>query len=368
VTDPTGRWSRRLGDGPRAVLHPGVGERWWWAGGPVVDTGPHVWWLRPDRALCAAFTGVTQVVREDAAALSLWSAHQHGRLMESGTEIHPLGARVVPGPHPVEQEDGFVYRWNDGRWTCAAAGSPRGAWTVGPRGALLGGVGAWRVGAAPGRAPQALPEALLPLPVRWSDDGDRVAGETDDGGVELDLRAHQVVRRFRGHPVTHDAHRTDAGAVLRGKESMAVGIVEASCAQFGCLLAGPGGLVWDLRTGTPVSDHRHVVLGVTVGSPEGFYTVDWETLQVTLVGMHGGVRQRWTLPCEHDDTPVGGAWVDGAAFVKTALGAGFRMTPDGPQPADAMPPLPRPADRATVDGVTFHWTQDGWLFAYSPCS
>src|SRR5262249_34233235 len=150
----------------------------------------------------------------------------------------------------------------------------------------------------------------------------------------------------------------------------------ASPAVSGEHLAGPGGLVWSLRTGTPVSDEPTVALGCTVGTPDGFVTVDWQSHELRALGFDGRSSAATRPPLDADDLRVAGLGAAGAVPLSTAFGRNLVWRDGHVEPGDrpvrqpALVGVDTPAGRWRMAGTTsvgshtFGWTEDGWLLAW----
>ena len=153
--------------------------------------------------------------------------------------------------------------------------------------------------------------------------------------------------------------------------------IEASSARWEHWLAGPRGVVWDLRTGLRCFRAPALALGLTVGTPHGFVTMDWDTHEGWFVDPQSGRQShRFVLPADPGDTVARGIWRDGAVWVQTVLGAGFRVDLGSVDAVQVTMPPSRPPDpiapiselplegTADVGRHRFGWTEDGWLFAF----
>lgn len=156
------------------------------------------------------------------------------------------------------------------------------------------------------------------------------------------------------------------------------GVASFSPARWDELLAGPGGVVWSLRTGRPRFRTPALALGATVGTPTGFVTIDWQHARGWTVDPDSGATSHaFTLPLSPDDTVLRGRWTEGAVWLETALGACFRVVEgvvtvsDAPVPRPPpVPPLATPSlgllpvdGRARVGPHHFGWTEDGFLWS-----
>lgn len=371
------RWAVSLDPQRPALLHAGQGSGWWWPGRPVV-ADPHRVWILDDRsALPVPLPGVDQVFRDGAAVVAV-AGRRSARIVGDTVVYEPhrpwdrptVGARVW-------LDEGYVYREVNDHTTAIEALRPGERVAVGPHGALLAGDGAWTRGGLPGRSPRPLERALVPSPVRWADHGRTVAGiDEDERGVVVDLASGRV-RDLDGTPVAADTWLRN-GVVIRDGTVLRRGVLEASAARQGAWLAGPGGRVWNLATGRPVGRRGVVVaLGVTVGTPTGFVTVDWASHRGWTVDHEGVRHDPFRLPLDDDDTVVAGFWEDGAVHLETALGEQLRIVDGRVEAGDReVPPREEPvlvdtpagpfeaSGTAEVGAFRFGWNDDGWLLAW----
>ena len=392
--EATSRFALGFAPDRPSLLHAGLGRGWWWVGRPVVADAHRLWVLGPDHALAVAFPGAQQVGSDGPILVGASGARSVRIDLSAATaQFHDHGRdRAVPGGRArvwVDEEAGYVYRATDRTVRAVAVLGPGERVEVGPDGALLIGRGAYTRGGAPGRSPRPLPVAVGTDPIRWSQDGRRIAALDVDGapvGVDLDPapgRSAKTAGPSGGVPVAADAWLADA-RIVRGDGVLWRGLTEASAARWGTWLAGPGGWVWCLRRGRPVHRRRVIALGATVGTPEGFVTVDWETGRGWTVTWTGRRERPFVLPLEPDDTVTAGLWADDAVHFATALGATFAVdkgqvslsTVPVPHPsiAPSSPSLTSPLDTpagpldgaslATVDGITFAYDDDGWLLSW----
>ena len=364
--------ARRIGASP-AVLHLGVGAQRWWVGGrDVVYDGSRLWWVRGPRVLAVALAGVQQVVGT-AGALGVATADGHQ------TRIDPRGAARMHRPR-TWRADGFIYQRRAGRVRAMARCGTDRRWTVGPRGALVGGC-ADRVdlGGAPGRTPQPLPLAVWRATLRFRPDGTAVAAVADDGDlVQIDLVRRILLARSEGTPIAYRRRRTVDGRLLCGERLVRTGLAEYSCAISGTRLAGPGGVIWDLTTGRRRFTEARLALGVTVPHPGGgFVTVDWATDRGWRVTDDGEIRDRFALDLADGDTLVAGCPDQDGVRLQSALGHQWGVVAGQVRPRTG-PPIPTPAPTqvdspwgpqwaagsTVVAGQRYAWAEDGWLWAW----
>lgn len=296
-----------------------------------------------------------------------------------------LPAAAASGWRPIAYDRGVL--WADGghiwRWTGGAvravANAPRDArLSVGPTGGFAVGGDQYTQAAAPGHS-----AVVMPTPfdathwgVRWSEDGEILFGVDAEGkGWSWDI-ARRALTSLPGLPL--DATTTVNDRVPGFDRP----IVEASCALSGHLLAGPGGLVWDLRAEAPVADTPVIRLGTTFALSDRFGTLDWERGAGSWVDHQGVIVGDLQIPLDTDDA-LEQSWGEGDhGWVITSAGRAFRVGPDSITEADEAPEppepetvgrrtkhgidlgaaLPFPADQATIVGDrTFAWSQDGLL-------
>lgn len=355
------RFARRLHLGRPAVLHLGRGVDWWRVPRPVVSDGHRVWWCRAAEVVPLPWPDPVQLVgRRRELHGWLGDASRHVVADKDGWREHAW-REPVAGPGRLWQAEGFLYRSSRGRVRAVDVGRAR--WLAGPHGALVGGTAEVAVVGSPARrTPRPLPAPLWWDSVRFDASGRRVGGVTEHGTpVRVDLRTMEVDDA--------DAPAPDGppGGATGG---------EFSPARYGPWLAGPGGVVWSLTSGRPAFSTPRLALGVTVGTPRGFVTVDWSSHEAWCVSLDGAIGWRVRLPLDPDDTVVSGVWDDGAVRLRTALGEGLRLVGPDVTPAEPAPPPPATAElglgalgsmavagSAVVGGHRFGWTDDGWLLA-----
>jgi hypothetical protein len=341
-----------------------------------VVADPHrVWVLEPGSALPVALVGVAQVLRDGDGFLVVagrrW-ARIAGDVVERGSDRRE---RKTVGEARVWVDDGFVYRQTPQGTAAVDVVTSGEDVAVGPHGALLAGSGGWQRGGVPGRSPRLLRRALAPSPVRWAEDGRTVAGvDEDERGVIVDLATGEV-RQVDGTPVAVDTWLRGT-RIERHGTAVRRDVTEATAARWGDRLAGPGGRVWSLSTGRPFGRRGVVALGVTVGMPSGFVTVDWATSRGWTVDLGGSRCDPFRLPIEADDTVVAGVWDDGAVHLETALGERLRWVDGRVEAGDREVEPPEPlavetpagpfeaSGTADVGAHHFVWNDDGWLIAW----
>lgn len=418
-----------LGGELPALLHPGRGRSWWWtATGPAWTDGGRLWVVRGERVLVLPLEGEVDLEPLPGGGLVAWSAA--GEVVHVGRAGAPTRSHVaaddedgtvqvrngadiravrrgtdwrvqweetdVPlpegatrardlrpfrrGPGVCWRSEGWLYRMAMGaRPRPVAELGPEERWCVGPAGAvLLGGEGGWDRGAAPGHGVRPLPALLAGGEVRWSPDGRVVAGIDGehtatwidlDGGRVLETRPQAWPLDGQGRWLGRDGTLPESGWHPR----------EASWARADELLGGPGGRVWDLASGRPITPPV-LRLGVTVTTPEAWATVDWETGEGTWVDPRTGrTGPRFRIPLAADDVVRGGR-VEAGVVVETAEGAHWRVEGDRVLPAEPARRYKRPEPAlaafgrrkpdlplegaARVGGRIYGWSTDGLLVAF----
>ena len=354
------------------ILHPGRGDDWWHGPGGLAYTArgllhasgcrvpvhgePEVWatsrgWLvRTERSSTRIEDGEVVQSGRDRFGETITASRERGWSIEGLTL--PVGARFSPSltPFPtgigaVWSADGFIYRATD-RIEALCLGRD---FSVGPRGAV-------RVGdcvAPPGRCAQPIPP--LAPPIRWRADGTALRGHDGTQTVDIDLSTGDVRHLPGVLPVSYEALlHLDTGEIRSGDRRLQWGVIEASSALRGTRLAGPGGVIWDLRSGEPLFTDPRIQLGVTVAVPEGFATAHWETGRGHLLSPDGEFLSEIAIPLEDDDVLCSAA-SDGTLM--SAAGRAWSL--DGSEVAP-RPPL-EAQHSTTVDGRTYSWTEDGEL-------
>lgn len=336
------------------LLHPGAGHRWWggthlavqitadadtiWVRG---DTGWH------DHPLAPVLPGP----RIGHVKPPLWP------------EPRPLGARRArsfdDGTGFFWLHDGWAYRWEPARRPSVVGHVGSGAVQCGPHGALIGwGTSAW--GAAPRRSRVTLEAVLEPPSVRFSPDGKRVAGLSDVGPVCLSLIDGRILDTYSGQPIDTEGTILRIGAIYRGDRVLLDGVHEASWDREGPLLAGPGGRVWDLRTGLAQSEDV-VLFGATVIVGARIYTVDWDEGVGHILRADGTVEGRFSLPLHEDDVIVGGARIGDEALFVTAERRGFSVSERTVTETSPHDVAEKDVGEAVIDGIRWRWSTEGWL-------
>jgi hypothetical protein len=350
-----------------------MGRGWWWPRCPVVVDAERAWVITGGLAHVLPLPGIEQVGRDERGIVAV-SGRCWARL---GAQGQVERGRAVPGgAAQVWTDEGFVYRRSEGQTRALEVLAPGEVLSVGPQGALAAGEGAVTRAARPGRTPQPLPRALGLEPLRWSSDGARLAGVDLDGqGVVVDLASGRL-REVRGLPVSSDTTLV-GDALVRTSRTVYAPITEASCARYGDWLAGPGGALWSLRDGTRRSPRSSVYLGVTVGTPEGFVTVDWATGRGHRLTFEGQQVEPFVVPLGEDDLVEAGLWEDGAVYLQTGLGGCWRLAggelTEGEreiEAEDSTETVSSPVGglevtgTARVEGRMWAWSEDGWLWAW----
>lgn len=386
----------RSGPSPR-LIHPPRGDGWWRIADRLVSSDGHSCWVhRPDGSRLYPVDGPIQVrdghVVTDAGVLDpatgvLTPGTRDPRLSH-GTGWSRDGEALPPAAasawRPIAYEGGVL--WTDGGHVWRAAGAVRAVGnaprrarlSVGPTGAFVVGAEDYTDAAPPGRSAVAMPVRFDAdhWGVRWSADGETVLGVDEHGkgwSYHIPTRA---LTALPGLPLDADTTVTDR---IPGFDRP---IVEASCARAGHLLAGPGGLVWDLRAAAPVADQPVIRLGGTFALDDRFGTIGWEDGEGAWVAHDGAVLGEFRIPLDEHDA-LDDAWAAlGAGWVRTTGDRIFRVAPGVVSEEDDAPPPPRtarvgrrtkagldlglavalPADEAAVLGDrVFAWSQDGLL-------
>jgi hypothetical protein len=390
------RWSRDLAR-PPALVHPPTGRDLWCADdGLAIAEDRALWWLRDDCAwsIDGDFSAVHRidggvgawadgesfllrdgsVTRTDGRATSRGVVRREGITWNVPWDANlPEGAlrasHIWPSPDGAatfwyDADNGYLYR-KDARIQALATLSRAPVVATGPGGsAIVDGA----LAIAPGHAAVVLERELAPERwLRFSEDGLVAAGATDDDTTALvDLRTGCVLREERGLPVDQQCRfDADTGAV----DDRPLGLLDATPALSGEILAGPGGATWDLRSGRRLSPWGVIALGATSSVDGGFLTVRWDTGLARLVHTDGTERWRCRIPFDEGDV-VTRAQGD---VVVLASGAAFRVGPEGctPVPAPRRGRNPRPQAPVPVEGIaeiggrTWGWRADGLLIAWT---
>jgi hypothetical protein len=376
-TDPAAlRWAHgRLEDRP-SLLCAGLGRGWWWPRCPAVADARRVWVISGGEAHVLPLAEVEQVGRDERGIVAV-SGRRWARL-GAGLTLGETGReRVVPGGEArIWRDEEFVYRQEGGRTRAVEVLAPGERLAVGPHGALAAGMDAWTRAGSPGRTPRPLPRPLGQQPLRWSSDGGRVAGLDADGqAVVVDLASGRL-REVRGVPASSDTFLV-GDALMRGRHEVYGPVTEATCARYGDWLAGPAGALWSLSDGRRRSPRGSVWLGVTVGTPSGFVTVDWATGRGHRLGWDGERVEPFVVPLAEDDLVEAGVWEDGAVHLQTAMGVRWRLVGGELARGDrevegveAGEVVESPVGEVEVSGTVrvggrrWAWSDDGWLWAW----
>lgn len=338
------------------------GERLWAALGDEVHVvplrGDAVIWGRAGRLV--ADNGVESVVVTTAVAAEVGTRRRHGLdvVIERAPAAPWQAAMRLPDGAASSRElrpyaEGIGVVWRDGGWwyrcdehgvQAFATARPGERCAVGPCGAVvLGDADAWRRAAAPRGSARPLP---VPLDargwgVRFAADGGSVAGVRDGAAVTVDLRREGGVGRVADRwPVDADGLLLGPDGALDVGEPAFTGLIEASCAFSPPWLAGPGGVVWDLRRGAPVFATPALALGATARVGDRWATVRWDDGDGVWLDASGRRVGRFSVPLPDDDV-VSGACADGdALIVATAGGAAFRVRGEAVSAAEADVPSP----------------------------
>ncbi len=376
------RWSRRLEPGVPALLCSGAPAQAWWPGAdPLLFDGQRLWRFIGSSTL--------EVVQLPELEQVLERGQDHLQLILTDDRMYLLGpehlepiSELQPTDHQprIWSSEGFLYSQDHDRRTVAIdVDRPQRRWLVGPSGALLRGEELVTHGAPPRQTPRPLPLPLLWDSVRFDPFGRWIRALTVAGDqVTLDLETHEIVPQDDGTPVSIDRWLDPGGQLIFQGKPLPIQWRGFSSARWGDRLAGPGGLVWSLERGAPVSSAPVVALGLTLGSPEGFFTVDWEHGQGWYIDPETGERSAsLSLPLAPEDLILAGVWHPGEILLRSALGEMLRITgnqitsiPDHPIEA---PPKPR-TQETPVGPLLIHgsaacrehellWNDEGWLYA-----
>jgi hypothetical protein len=296
----------------------------------------------------------------------------------------PLPAPAADGYRPIAFEGGVlwdhgghVWRYTD-RLRAVANATRQARLSVGPTGSFAVGAGEYTEAAAPGHSavPMDIKLDADHWGVRWSADGETLFGADADGKGWSWHIARRRLSPLAGLPLDAETVVTDR---IPGIEHP---VVEASCALSGHHLAGPGGLVWDLREEAPVCGSPVIRLGTTFALADRFGTVDWEHGDGAWVDLRGAIIGEFRIPLDDEDA-IEDSWGDADhGWIRTSAGRIFMVRPSGvseeddaPEPAEPATVgrltrngldlgigLPLPADAAAIVGDrTFAWSQDGLL-------
>ncbi len=317
---------------------------------PQVFPTPDGWIIAAHRLCIRIRDGVVERSERHRYGAELTAKRGHSWHMQ-GLNL-PIGARQAPSltPFPtgrgaVWAADGFVYRFVEKSQPVAAGR----AFSVGPHGALL-----FADRAAPPTG-SARPIPVLAEAIRWRDDGLAVRGMRGDETVSVDLRSGEISRCTGVIPVSFDADlHIESGQIRRGSEILQWGVLEASSALSGHLLAGPGGVVWDLERAEPLFTEPCLFLGATTAIPEGFATVHWESGRGRIVAPTGEILSEFALPLGKDDVITGVG--QGDVFL-SAEGQAWGV--DG---VEVAPTRPVPTvSSAEIRGRHYSWNEEGRL-------
>jgi len=354
------------------ILHPGRADAWWhgpaglarfdagelWAGEVHLSLPerPQLWpttdgwiarcgdeWIRIIGTRVERSTRARYGEALTATRSSQWTLPPLE--LPSGAQTSPTLQPFPTGRGALWTHSGFVYRLTD-RVTVVCAAT---TFIAGPQGACLAGHRA-----AP---PRGSARSIPPLagPVRWRPDGCALRGMDGEETLSIDLENGVVQRQTGVLPVSYDASlHLKSGEIREGETLLQWGVIEASCALRGPRLAGPGGVIWDLRIGAPLFRDPRILLGATVATPRGFATVHWETGRGQLLSPEGEHLDDIRLPLDEDDVISGAG--EGGTFRSAA---GHSWTAEG-VPCEPTRPREAPSS-AEVDGRRFTWNDSGRL-------
>ncbi len=237
-----------LASGP-SLLHPPRGQVWWTYPDGVLGLG--------DGARSYRLDSATVTITREAKP---WAPEAAGR---------------------VFRDYQLLFRYTAAGLRAIATMGERSRHLEGPDGSVLIRDGdEWTRAATPSGDAQPLDEALPcnPWGVRWSRDGRRIAIGDECGATHfIDVATgRQVAHREDALPIDGDGGLLYEDGRLEAGATRWTGIREATAAFDGRLLAGPGGVVWDLTTGRRLFDVPVVPLG-TVVPGERWLLVPWDT-------------------------------------------------------------------------------------------
>jgi hypothetical protein len=352
------------------VLSPSVGVRWWsvtpraWTdpGGTWVDRGATTQFFTGFFPMLGAMDGDRPLLWDGLVAV--------GPQPTPGPDAHHARRRpALSGGAWFWWDDGVWWRWRDGRSTAVAIGhtlwpGPDGSAVLVDENSEMGPI-VIAIASPDGPAvPLDRPLVLDAWGLRFV--GDALFG-LDDGcaPARVDRRGRVVAAEpIVAEGVSWSEHSLVGAGAPR--------LVHGTPARRGPLLAGPGGVVWDLRTGRPCFERPVVRRGVTVPGATSWLTLDRDNGEgVWFAPGTGEVHEPAVIPLDPDDALDDALPVDDGALVMTLDGAAWLLRP-GAAPERASPrPVPwtpRVAwgplllhDELTVDGRVYGWRDDGLL-------
>jgi hypothetical protein len=187
--------------------------------------------------------------------------------------------------------------------------------------------------------------------LRWSTDGQTVAGVDPDGAaVWVDLvRGEEAGTVAAALPLNGSGGTLgrDGTLEVEGGESRGWRPAESSWARRGEVLGGPGGVAWDLSVGRPLFTRTAFALGATVATDTGWATVDWESGIGHWVDPRTGARRDEFHVGLRTDDLISRGWANGAGAVLQSAEGRQYMVKGGwvtaiPEPLE---PPPDPAER-----------------------
>ena len=372
-----------------SVFHLPVGDAWWWQSTEeqaVLDSGTLLHRVRDEVHLHREV--VARDVLTGPARLQLRPPEPVSRANHRWS--HPSG----PLPFGAQRARRFwtspcgtTKLWDDDFWLYRQHGDepPEAIGRlgaddevlIGPRGAVLvSQEGLTTAGASPDGP-------LLSLGIashgdwwapRWSEDG-TVVSLAGPEGARVDLRTAATVAGPSWPANAAGSASLNDEQTQLSTPSGTVHLPTCSAARLDSLLAGPGGVSWDLSTGTKLFESPVWRLGATVAvSEQRFFTVDYESgageWRDPRTGEHLGAVQ---LPLERDELVDEGWAHDGAAII--GLSSGRVLAVRGETLAEVeldAPETPRRLrlrlplewdDAAQVGNHTWVWSESGLLLA-----
>lgn len=210
--------------------------------------------------------------------------------------------------------------------------------------------------------------------VRWSPDGNLVA-QPGSESVSIDLRTAGLT------PCATWPANADGSAYLNETltelttPSGVVPLPTCSTARLGPLLAGPGGVSWDLYSGQQLFHTPVWRLGATVAvSEQRFFTVDYESGEGEWIHPRTGAHLAALQLPLHEDELVDEGWAhEDTAFIGLSSGRVLAVKADTAREVDAEAPAPerrlhlklplRWDHAAVVADHTWVWSESGLLLA-----
>jgi hypothetical protein len=400
------------------LFHPPRGRAWWSIPGGTVIADRQATWLERPTGWSRFDFAATRVVADERLALAFDARGQtldldRGTLLPASvrrgadTTLHATpngwteasGALDVPFPYAlpwthglgaIGVADGMAYRFSaDKAALRVRAVGDADQIRTGPHGAFVRVEGGECTHAArPGRSLEPLLVPLRDDPwLRWSDDGERLVGIDEEGVcTSIELRTGTMHRRPDAFPLDADGRLTTMGDVLPVVGTTRRGVYEVSCAVSGHLLAGPGGIVWDLAQGQRLFIDPILRFGATFSgdgpNARRWMNVRWDDgLGRVFDPITGQILRSFRLPLEPDETIDGKSTPGGQPCLLTSEGRSFDLgdCPNGGVPREIRPDEEMTDDRedpqvefpldlpltgtAVVGDRCWGWSDDGLLVA-----